>query len=434
MQKAVFVLSFIVASRFLGLFIVLPVFSVYSADLAGASELNIGVALGAYAISQMIFQVPFGVLSDKIGRKTAMLLGLLIFIAGSIMCALASDIWTMALGRLVQGAGAVGAVAVAMISDFTAESTRGRAMMVMGMMIGSSFALALILSPVLCVEWGFASLFYLSAALSAACIVLLYTLVPSEHKTVKVAGAAGFARIFAQKDLMIMNVTNFAQKMFINSIFMVIPFVLMKKFGMPREELWNVYLYSMIFGFLAMGFAGFWGDKYRIAKGLLIVGAGVFIVAFLNLAMTENRAVFLAGVAVFFVGFNLHEPILQSTASRFALSHQRGAALGVFSAFGYAGSFAGGALGGLLLAKVGFTALAFVYCAICAGWIWLLLRLTNPNVYSNLNVGHVRPNLPPNSNLKKLGIFDIFNNGEEWIIKFDSRVTDALTLKKIIQI
>ena len=138
-------LSFIIASRFLGLFIVLPVLSLYALNLEGANEFLVGLIVGVYAISQMIFQVPFGALSDKIGRKKALTIGLLVFVVGSIVCALSSDIYTMLFGRFLQGIGAVGAVATAMISDFVTEENRSKAMAIMGAFIGLSFTLSMVL-------------------------------------------------------------------------------------------------------------------------------------------------------------------------------------------------------------------------------------------------------------------------------------------------
>ena len=159
MLKSVLPLSFIVATRFFGLFILLPVLSYYALELEGASERLVGVLIGVYAIMQMALQTPFGALSDKIGRKNTLAVGLVIFILGSVVCAFASDIYTMILGRFIQGCGAVGAVATALISDFTTEENRGKAMAIMGAMIGAGFGVAMILSPVLSAKFGLGSLF-----------------------------------------------------------------------------------------------------------------------------------------------------------------------------------------------------------------------------------------------------------------------------------
>ena len=199
MLKSVLPLSFIIASRFLGLFIVLPVLSLYALNLEGANEFLVGLIVGVYAISQMIFQVPFGALSDKIGRKKALTIGLLVFVVGSIVCALSSDIYTMLFGRFLQGIGAVGAVATAMISDFVTEENRSKAMAIMGAFIGLSFTLSMVLGPLLARSYGLSSLFYFSAALSLLCVVLLYTVVPKEIKVSEKAEKVPFGKVFLQK-------------------------------------------------------------------------------------------------------------------------------------------------------------------------------------------------------------------------------------------
>ena len=182
MLKIVLPLSFIVGTRFFGLFIVLPVLSLYSANLKGANDFLIGLLIGLYALAQVLLQVPFGILSDKIGRKKTLLIGLLIFILGSLICSNTSDIYIMMLGRTLQGAGAIGAVATAMISDFIVEEQRAKAMAIMGMFIGISFALSMVIAPIMSSKFGLSSLFDLSTILTILCIILLFTIVPKETK------------------------------------------------------------------------------------------------------------------------------------------------------------------------------------------------------------------------------------------------------------
>ena len=270
MLKSVLPLSFIIASRFLGLFIVLPVLSLYALNLEGANEFLVGLIVGVYAISQMIFQVPFGALSDKIGRKKALTIGLLVFVVGSIVCALSSDIYTMLFGRFLQGIGAVGAVATAMISDFVTEENRSKAMAIMGAFIGLSFTLSMVLGPLLARSYGLSSLFYFSAALSLLCVVLLYTVVPKEIKVSEKAEKVPFGKLFLQKDYMIINFTSFMQKMLTSIAFLAIPIILVKEYGYESGELYKVYTLGAVLGFLAMGLAGFLGDGKGLSKVILI--------------------------------------------------------------------------------------------------------------------------------------------------------------------
>lgn len=432
MLKSVLPLSFIVASRFFGLFIVLPVLSLYALNLSGANEFLVGLIVGVYAISQMIFQVPFGALSDKIGRKKALTIGLLIFVAGSIVCALASDIYTMLFGRFLQGIGAVGAVATAMISDFVTEENRSKAMAIMGAFIGLSFTLSMVLGPLLARSYGLSSLFYFSAALSLLCVVLLYTVVPKEIKVSEKAEKVPFGKLFLQKDYMIINFTSFMQKMLTSIAFLAIPIILVKEYGFESGELYKVYTLGAVLGFLAMGLAGFLGDGKGLSKVILIAGTILFGLTYAIFAFSFTLFVFVLGVAIFFVGFNMHEPIMQSTATKFVKSSQKGTALGVFNSFGYLGSFAGGAVGGYILHAFDFKTLAIVCVVLCVIWLVLLFSLNDPRVFKNIYLSpEVSLNLELLNNQK--GVVDYYKNEKNQVIKFDSRLTSETALKESLK-
>ena len=432
MLKSVLPLSFIVASRFFGLFIVLPVLSLYALNLSGANEFLVGLIVGVYAISQMIFQVPFGALSDKIGRKKALTIGLLIFVAGSIVCALASEIYTMLFGRFLQGVGAVGAVATAMISDFVAEENRSKAMAIMGAFIGLSFTLSMVLGPLLARSYGLSSLFYLSAALSLLCVVLLYTVVPKEIKVSAKAQKVPFGKLFLQKDYMIINFTSFMQKMLTSIAFLVIPIVLVREYGYESGELYKVYTLGAVLGFLAMGLAGALGDGKGLSKVILIAGTLLFAITYTIFAFSFTKFIFVVGIAIFFVGFNLHEPIMQSTATKFVKSSQKGTALGIFNSFGYFGSFVGGAVGGYIMHAFDFKVLAIVCVVLCVIWLVLLFSLNDPRVFKNI---YLSPEASLNLVLlnSQKGVVDYYKNEKNQVIKFDSHLTSEATLKESLK-
>lgn len=442
MLKSVLPLSFIVATRFFGLFIVLPVLSLYSAELKGANDFYIGLLVGLYALAQVLFQVPFGILSDKIGRKKALLLGLVIFIIGSIICANASDIYTMMLGRTLQGAGAIGAVATAMISDFVVEEQRAKAMAIMGMFIGLAFASSMIIAPIMSAKFGLTSLFNLSTALTILCIILLFTAVPKEVKLKHENAKTELKNFFIEKNFAIMNLTNFMQKMLMSIAFFSIPIVLVDTLSYPKDELYKIYALAMIFGFLAMGMAGALGEKRALAKQILLFGVFLFIIycllsfvsiyaydyflykyAYTLIKYDFAFDLFLAAVFVFFIAFNLHEPIMQSCASKFAKVNEKGVALGVFNAFGYLGSFLGGILIGLAfhykLSIQAFLALGIL----SALWLIILVFLKNPKDFKNIYL-----NLDKRLNLKEIkalkGVIDVYENSKNLVIKFDSKITN----------
>ena len=432
MLKSVLPLSFIIASRFLGLFIVLPVLSLYALNLEGANEFLVGLIVGVYAISQMIFQVPFGALSDKIGRKKALTIGLLVFVVGSIVCALASDIYTMLFGRFLQGIGAVGAVATAMISDFVTEENRSKAMAIMGAFIGLSFTLSMVLGPLLARSYGLSSLFYFSAALSLLCVVLLYTVVPKEIKVSEKAEKVPFGKLFLQKDYMIINFTSFMQKMLTSIAFLAIPIILVKKYDYESGELYKVYTLGAVLGFLAMGLAGFLGDGKGLSKVILIAGTLLFGLTYAIFAFSFTLFVFVLGVAIFFVGFHMHEPIMQSTATKFVKSSQKGTALGVFNSFGYLGSFAGGAVGGYVLHAFDFKTLAIICVVLCVIWLVLLFSLNDPRIFKNI---YLSPDIAINLELlnSQKGVVDYYKNEKNQVIKFDSRLTSEAALKESLK-
>ena len=432
MLKSVLPLSFIIASRFLGLFIVLPVLSLYALNLEGANEFLVGLIVGVYAISQMIFQVPFGALSDKIGRKKALTIGLLVFVVGSIVCALSSDIYTMLFGRFLQGIGAVGAVATAMISDFVTEENRSKAMAIMGAFIGLSFTLSMVLGPLLARSYGLPSLFYFSAALSLLCVVLLYTVVPKEIKVSEKAEKVPFGKLFLQKDYLIINFTSFMQKMLTSIACLAIPIILVKEYGYESSELYKVYTLGAVLGFLAMGLAGFLGDGKGLSKVILIAGTLLFGLTYAIFAFSFTLFVFVLGVAIFFVGFNMHEPIMQSTATKFVKSSQKGTALGVFNSFGYLGSFAGGAVGGYVLHAFDFKTLAIICVVLCVIWLVLLFSLNDPRIFKNI---YLSPDVAINLELlnSQKGVVDYYKNEKNQVIKFDSRLTSEAALKESLK-
>jgi len=443
MLKSVLPLSFIIATRFFGLFIVLPVLSLYASSLKGANEFLLGLLIGVYALTQMLLQAPFGMLSDKIGRKKTMLIGLVIFIIGSLICSLADDIYTMIFGRLIQGAGAIGGVASAMISDFIKEENRSKAMAIMGSFIGLSFALSMVLSPILSAKFGLSSLFDLSIILTVLCIILLFVIVPKETKISHQNIKTPFLKLLKQKNLALMNYTNFMQKMLMSLAFLSIPLILVKELGIVKEDaLYKVYLLAMVAGFLAMALAGSLGEKRGLAKQMLIIGVIFFIssyalFAFCVMAQKINSdllgTIFIIAVVIFFIGFNLHEPIMQSCASKFCKVNEKGVALGIFNAFGYGGSFIGGILGGVFFQFLDFGTLCVLLILISVCWLVSLFFLKNPSDFKNFYLP-LQTKLDLKEFSTNLGIVDLYKNSSNLVLKFDSKITNKENLEKLLKL
>ncbi|MDN5055092.1 MFS transporter [Aliarcobacter butzleri] len=390
MIKSVMPLSFIIALRFFGLFIVLPVISVYALSLDGANATLVGIVVGGYALTQVVFQVPFGVMSDKLGRKGTIITGLLLFAIGSLICAIATDIYTLMLGRLLQGSGAIGAVVTAMISDLVKEHERSKAMALMGSFIGLAFAIAMLAGPLIGGFIGVPVLFYITMFLALISIYILVKKVPNPPIiTHTYNDKLRLSDVLGNTNINRMNITNFLQKALMTFAFLVIPIILTKTYGWEKKELWYVYLPAMIFGLLSMAPAAIIAEKKGKFKEILALGILFFIISYLVIGFSSSSVVFVIGVVIFFIGFNMHEPIMQSLASKFAKVHQRGSVLGVFNSFGYLGTFVGGLLGGIMLDNLDLSTFSIIIAVICVLWGVLILTMPNPSktksVYLNLD-------------------------------------------------
>ena len=401
MLKTIMPINLIISLRFLGLFIVLPVLSVYALKLKSSNELLVGIAIGGYAATQMLLQVPFGMLSDKIGRKTTLAFGLVIFILGSLVCAYSNDIYTLIAGRLLQGAGAIGAVATAMISDMVKEEQRAKAMAMMGGSIALAFALSMILGPLIGGNFGVDKLFLLTALFATIAIVILYIKLPNPPKITHDYENNKEEIIATLKDvnLLKMNITNMLQKGMMTLAFLIIPITMVKEFGYLKSELWHVYLPSMILGIFAMGFSAVIGEKKKKPKLVLIVGILLFALAYAIMGFSSSSLNFIIGVVIFFIGFNIHEPLLQSLASKYAKVHQKGTALGIFNSFGYFGTFVGALWGGHILKWYEIEYISITIIVICILWAILIITLQNPIFSKNIYLKFGSFN---NENLKKL--------------------------------
>ena len=380
MFKSIMPLSAIISLRFFGLFIVLPVISVYAISLEGATTELVGVIVGAYALTQMLFQVPFGIMSDKLGRKGTIIVGLILFAIGSLLAAIATDILTLLLGRLLQGAGAIGAVVSAMISDLVKEEQRPKAMALMGGSIAIAFAVAMILGPTLGAWFGVESLFIITMLIALGSIIVLLKAVPNPPKishTFENEGGSAKA-VLLNQNLIKMNITNFLQKGFMTFAFMIIPMVLINNYEWIMSDLWKVYLPATIFGVLAMGPAAVLAEKKGKFKEVLIAGIIFFGVSYLVIGTSATSTMFIVGVVLFFIGFNVHEPIMQSLATKYAKVHQRGFVLGVFNSWGYLGTFLGGLLGGIFFSEVSLMQIVIAIAIICVLWSVLIFTLPNP--------------------------------------------------------
>ena len=438
MFKKILPLNLIISLRMFGLFIVLPVLSIYALNMPNSSHTMVGIIIGGYAITQMLFQVPFGSMSDKIGRKKTIIIGLIIFAIGSLVAGLADNIYMLLVGRLLQGAGAIGSVITATISDVVREEERGKAMAIMGGSIGMAFAISMVAGPTIAAHFGgVPTLFFLVSFLALLSIFILIKYVPTPPKIKHTYLESDKFKLFENRNLMKMNITNMLVKGFMTFAFMIIPIVLTKTYGWDKAELYKIYLPSMIVGILAMGPAAMIAEKKGKYKLILLLGILFLSIAYLIIGLSHDYKMFATGIIIFFIGFNLQEPILQSLASKYAKVHQRGKVLGIFNSFGYFGTFIGGFVGGMLLDIVSLSSVAYGIILLCIAWAIMVYSLDNP---AKTKVAYIH--LDDTDHAKHADLHDIkgciewyINDTEQLLIaKYDEDLTSEEKLVEAIKL
>jgi MFS family permease len=358
--------------RMLGLFIILPVFAVHAPQLSGGDNLTlVGVALGAYGLAQAFLQIPFGMASDRWGRKPVIYAGLAIFAAGSFVAAQAGDIWTAIAGRTLQGAGAISSVVVALAADLTREQHRTKTMAMIGASIGFAFALSLVAAPVLYPHIGMGGLFALTGVLciAAGAVVKGWVPEPPVHAHSRPRGAGALREALLAPELIRVNLGIFVLHLVQMAMFVVVPPRLVQS-GLPLAVHWHLYLPVVLTSFAIMIPPILYADRRNRPKPVLL-GAIVLLIAVQALLAVAGTAVAaLAALLLgFFVAFNLLEALLPSLVSRLAPAHARGTAIGVYNTTQTLGLFFGGLLGGWLAKHFGAAAV-FAVCATLS-LVWL---------------------------------------------------------------
>jgi MFS family permease len=372
--RASFGLAGIFGLRMLGMFIILPVFALYAAKLpGGSSHTMVGIALGAYGLTQACLQVPFGWLSDRWGRKRTIYLGLLIFALGSFIAALAHDINMVILGRIIQGAGAISAAVIALAADLTRDDQRTKAMAIIGMTIGGTFALSMAAGPVLDRIMGVPGIFAMTGFLAIAALLVVRVIVPDPlqaalHKAP--VQQASLKSVLRDTQLLRLNYGIFALHGILMALFVVVPFALQAH--LPAGSHWRVYLPVMLGAIVLMLPAMLLAERRGLQKPVF-VGAVTVLIGALALLMFSDRGLpaLVVGLLVFFAAFNLLEATLPSMISKRAPAGAKGTAIGVYSSVQFIGTFVGAASGGWLSQHYG-TPAVFGFCGTLA-IAWLLL-------------------------------------------------------------
>jgi MFS family permease len=342
----------------------------------------LGLALGIYGLSQAALQIPLGWLSDRIGRKPVIVAGLLVFALGSLVAAQADTAAGIVLGRFLQGAGAIASTVMAMVADLTSEEQRTKAMAIVGASIGASFAIALVLGPVVAASGGLEAVFYLTAvlALSGIAVVLLRVPTPArliEHEEV---GARGVhvTRALADRQLLRLNFGVFTLHFILMACFLLIPTILEGSLQVPRGDHWQVYLPALLLSLLGMLPLMRLAEKGGRLREVFPAAIALVLVALLGFAFTAAGPLFYVSLWLFFVGFNYLEATLPSLVSKAVFAGGRGTAMGIYSSCQFLGAFVGGAGGGYVLQHWG--AMGLLALCMVPGTAWLLLCLPGRTV------------------------------------------------------
>ena len=364
-------LASVFAIRMLGLFMLMPIMAIYGQSLEGVSPLWIGLAIGAYGLTQAAFQIPMGWLSDKYGRRRIIVLGLVIFAIGSVIAGLAEDIVTVTIGRAIQGMGAIASAVLALAADVTREEQRPKVMAVIGMCIGLSFSVALVLGPMVAESFGLSGVFYLTAVLAIAGIVVVLTLVPNSVTKAKsgeiTASSSQLFTMMCNRQLLRLDFGVLVLHLMMTSMFIAIP-VLFSNSGFLVSDHWVAYLPILLLSFVFMVPMLIIAAKKGQEKQFFLVAIVMLIMASVGLAIQTDFTTIIAMLFVFFIGFNFLEASLPAHVSRISPAGQKGTAMGVYSSSQFLGAFFGGITGGYVAETFGFSYLFASNAALALLW------------------------------------------------------------------
>lgn len=440
--RATWGLGTVFSLRMLGMFMVLPVLTTYGMALQGASEALIGLAIGIYGLAQAIFQIPFGLLSDRIGRKPLIVGGLAVFILGSIIAALSDSIWGIILGRALQGSGAIAAAVMALLSDLTREQNRTKAMAFIGVSFGITFAIAMVLGPVITHALGLNALFWMIAILATLGIVLTLWVVPdsANHVLNRESGMVkgSFSKVLAEPKLLKLNFGIMCLHILLMSTFVALPGQLADA-GLPAAEHWKVYLVTMLISFGSVVPFIIYAEVKRRMKRVFLLCVALIVIAEIVLWGAGNHFwELIIGVQLFFLAFNLMEALLPSLISKESPAGYKGTAMGVYSTSQFLGVALGGSLGGWIDGMFDGQTVFLVGAFLAVVWLAVASTMKEPPYVSSLRVV-IPPEIAADDVLKQRllatkGVSEVLIAQQEHsaYVKIDSKVTNRFEVEQVI--
>lgn len=441
-NKSIFSLGAIMAFRMLGLFMILPVFSAYVHSLPGATPLLIGVALGVYGLTQALLQIPFGLWSDKIGRKPIILLGLILFALGAVIAALSHNIYGIIIGRALQGAGAIGSTVLALVADLTRDEHRTKAMAMVGMTIGLAFSLAMVLGPLVNAHFQLAGIFWLTAVFAVLGIVLLFTAVPKAPKvfidTAVESTSASFKKVLANTHLLQLDISILCQHAILTIVFIALPVLFTHDMQLSSTDQTWMYLAVLGLAFIAMVPFIIIAEKKRKMKPIFTMSVALIAVCQVFFFIGQHSGLVIGlTLFVFFTAFTILESSLPSLVSKVAPIQNKGAAMGIYSSSQFFGIFIGGLLGGLVFSHIGINGLFMLAAVLAVAWLVVATMMPNPPYLSTII--HALTQTPSESQLTELnklkGVAEVASVPAEQLIyiKIDKEKISTTELRKWLE-
>lgn len=389
-RRVVSSLAALYTFRMFGLFLLLPVLALYGTQYEGHTPFLLGVALGAYGASQALLQIPFGILSDRIGRKPIILLGLIVFIMGSVIAAKATTVYGLILGRFLQGGGAISGAIMALLTDLTSDESRTKAMATIGASIGISFSVAMTVGPLVAHWGGVGAIFWITAGLGVIGIAILFGLIPAvtqspQPKREALPARELFWKTLTHPELLRLNLGIFALHFVLMANFMVLPLILEQQLHFPRSQHGLVYFPMLVVAFALMLPFVIIAEKRRKIKPVFLAAVGLLALMELALMVAPPHLVFTLGaIFLFFVAFNLLEATLPSMVSKIAPAGAKGTATGIYATSQVIGVSCGGALGGWLLQQYGIPAVLGLGAAFSIIWLAVAWTMKPPRFLASV--------------------------------------------------
>jgi MFS family permease len=437
--------SFVMACRLLGLFMLLPVFATYLTQMPTATPILLGLAVGVYGFTQACLQIPFGLASDAWGRKKVIIFGLLIFLIGSLVASCAHSIDTLIIGRAIQGAGAVGSALLALLADHTRDENRSKAMAFMGMCIGASFSIAMIVGPWISAHFGLKGIFDATAILAILSLLIVIFFIPNQgYQTVDPTVSVnkeGFKAVFMDTQLLRLDASIFFQHAIFTAFFIAIPILLTHLFHVSASHQSLFYLVVMIIAFVMMLPFIILGESKRKLKPLFI--GAIVVIGLVQGSMTvfhsTHLIVLMLLLTLFFIAFNFLEATLPSWVSKVAPLRVKGCAMGVYSTSQFLGIFVGGVLGGFALHHTNLYGIFVLTSLFAIAWLLCLIGLKHPPYVSTLifalpSVSQMTKN--PLDILKELdGVRDytLASHGQLLYVHYDKKKISEKALRNVLQ-